>query len=192
MDTKEQKLETLRLKKAIYDGLLKKYEIGDERLIKWLETTDFYFAPANPSTNMSGCYPGGLVQHLINVGTYMLKQNEMLPEELKIPKKNIVTVALLHDLGKINLFKINTNDYFRKQGKLYEYNNDLTSMQIGERTIFYLQNLVTFSADEFQTILFYGKNDDKQAEYFGNIMVSMLRNAIKMSEFVMKNNSNSI
>ena len=65
-------------------------------------------------------------------------------------------------------------------------------MQIGERTLYYLQNLVTFTADEFQTILFFGKNDDKQAEYFGNIMVSMLRNAIKMSEFVMKNKSDSI
>lgn len=192
METKEQKMETLRLQKAIFDGLLKKYEIGDERLVQWLETTDFYFAPANPSTNMSGCQPGGLVQHLINVGTYMLKQNEMLPEPLRIPKKDVVTVALLHDLGKINLFKINSNDYFRKQGKLYEFNNDLTSMQIGERTLYYLQNLVTFNADEFQTILFYGKTDDKQAEYYGNIMVSMLRNAIKMSEYVMKNKSNSI
>lgn len=187
MNTEEQKLEILKMKKAIYDGLLKKYEIGDEKLIKWLETTDFYFAPANPSTNMFGCYPGGLVQHLINVGTYMLKQNEMLPEALRIPKKNVVTVALLHDLGKINLFKINSNDYQRKQGKTYEYNNDLTSMQIGERTLYYLQNLVTFTAEEFQTILFFGKNDDKQAEYFGNIMVSMLRNAIKMSEYTMKN-----
>ena len=192
MDTKEQKMETLRSQKTIFDGLLKKYEIGDERLIKWLETTDFYFAPANPSTNLAGCNPGGLVEHLINVGTYMLKQNEMLPEALKIPKKNIVTVALLHDFGKINLFKINSNDYFRKQGKLYEYNNDITSMQIGERSLYYLQDLVTLSADEFQTILFYGKNDDKQAEYFGNIMVSMLRNAIKMSEYVMKNTTGSI
>lgn len=187
MNNNEQKMNVLRMKKTIFDGLLKKYEIGDERLIKWLETTDFYFAPANPSTNMAGCEPGGLVQHLINVGTYMLKQNEMLPEALKIPKKDIVTVALLHDFGKINLFKINTNDYFRKQGKLYEYNNDITPMQIGERTLYYLQNLVTFNANEFQTILFFGKNDDKQAEYFGNIMVSMLRNAIKMSEYISRN-----
>lgn len=189
----EQKLEALKKQKAIFDGLLKKYEIGDDdRLIKWLETTDFYFAPANPSTNMAGCQPGGLVQHLINVGTYMLKQNEMLTETLKISKKSIVTVALLHDFGKINLFKINSNDYFRKQGKIYEYNNDLTSMQIGERSLYYLQNLVTLTAEEFQTILFFGKNDDKQAEYFGNIMVSMLRNSIKMSEYVMKNKSDSI
>lgn len=189
----EQKLEALKKQKAIFDGLLKKYEIGDDdRLIKWLETTDFYFAPANPSTNMAGCQPGGLVQHLINVGTYMLKQNEMLTETLKISKKSIVTVALLHDFGKINLFKINSNDYFRKQGKIYEYNNDITSMQIGERSLYYLQNLVTLTAEEFQTILFFGKNDDKQAEYFGNIMVSMLRNAVKISEYIMKNMSNSI
>ena len=188
----DQKMEALKKQKAIFDALLKKYEIGNDELIKWLEQTDFYFAPANPSNNLTGCEPGGLVKHLINVGTYMLKQNEMLPEALKIPKKDIVTVALLHDLGKINLFKINTNDYFRKQGKLYEYNNDLTSMQIGERTLFYLQNMVTFTAEEFQTILFYGKNDDKQAEFFGNIMVSMLRNAIKISEYIMKNKSNSI
>ena len=191
-NTTEQKFELLKKQKAIFDGLLKKYEIGDDELIKWCETTDFYLAPANPSTNLAGCEPGGLVKHLISVGTYMLKQNEMLPETLKISKKSIVTVALLHDFGKINLFKINSNDYFRKQGKLYEYNNDLTSMQIGERTLYYLQNLVTLTADEFQTILFFGKSDDKQAEYFGNIMVSMLRNAIKMSEYTMKNKSNSI
>lgn len=192
MKNEEQKMSVLKKQKAIFDGLLTKYEIGDERLIKWLEKTDFYYAPANPSTNLAGCQPGGLVQHLINVGTYMLKQNEMLPEALKISKKSIVTVALLHDFGKINLYKVNGNDYFRKQGKLYEYNNDITSMQIGERTLYYLQNLITFTAEEFQTILFYGKNDDKQAEYFGNIMVSMLRNAIKMSEYTMKNTSDSI
>ena len=189
---KEQKFELIKKQKSIFDSLLKKYEIGGDELIKWLETTDFYLAPANPSTTMTGCEPGGLVQHLINVGTYMLKQNEMLPEALKIPKKSIIKVALLHDFGKINLYKINSNDYQRKQGKIYEYNNDLTPMQIGERTLYYLQNLITFTAEEFQTILFYGKNDDKQAEYFGNIMVSMLRNAIKMSEYVMKNKSDSI
>ena len=65
-------------------------------------------------------------------------------------------------------------------------------MQIGERSLYYLQNLVTLTAEEFQTILFYGKSDDKQAEYFGNIMVSMLRNSIKMSEYTMKNKSDSI
>lgn len=188
----EEKMETLKKQKAIFDGLLKKYEIGDEKLIKWLNSTDFYHAPANPSTNLAGCEPGGLVKHLINVGSYMLKQNEMLPETLKISKKSIVTVALLHDLGKINLYKINSNDYMRKQGKLYEYNNDITPMQIGERSLYYLQNLITFTADEYQTILFYGKSDDKQAEYFGNIMVSMLRNAIKFSEYTMKNTPNSL
>lgn len=188
----DQKMEALKTQKAIFDALLTKYEIGDEKLIKWLEQTDFYFAPANPSTNLTGCEPGGLVKHLINVGTYMLKQNEMLPEALKIPKKSIVTVALLHDFGKINLYKINSNDYFRKQGKLYEYNNDITPMQIGERSLYYLQNFVTFTAEEFQTILFYGKSDDKQAECFGNIMVSMLRNAIKLSEYIIKNTPNSI
>lgn len=186
---KEQKMEALKKQKAIFDGLLKKYEIGDDKLIKWLEQTDFYYAPANPSNNLAGCYPGGLLQHLINVGTYMLKQNEMLPEALQIPKKSIVTVALLHDFGKINLYKINSNDYFRKQGKLYEYNNDITSMQIGERSLFYLQNLITFTEEEFQTIMFYGKTDDKQAECFGHIMVSMLRNSIKISEYIMKKNN---
>lgn len=38
---------------------------GIENLIEWLESTDFFTAPA--STKYHGAYPGGLLQHSINV-----------------------------------------------------------------------------------------------------------------------------
>lgn len=38
-----------------------------ERLIEWLETTDFFTAPA--STKYHGSYEGGLVEHSLNVLT---------------------------------------------------------------------------------------------------------------------------
>ena len=52
-NTTEQKFELIKKQKGIYESLLTKYEIGDEKLLKWLETTDFYLAPANPSNNLA-------------------------------------------------------------------------------------------------------------------------------------------
>ena len=53
--------------------LMRKTErAGVEDMLKWLDTTDFYSAPA--STRYHGSYPGGLVQHTLNV-PYDLNQS---------------------------------------------------------------------------------------------------------------------
>lgn len=38
---------------------------GAAELLEWLESTDFFEAPA--STHYHGSYPGGLVEHSLNV-----------------------------------------------------------------------------------------------------------------------------
>lgn len=55
MKNKERFIELLRSTKRE----------GIEELIAWLETTDFYIAPA--STRFHGNYEGGLLEHSLNV-----------------------------------------------------------------------------------------------------------------------------
>lgn len=61
--------------------------------LDWLETTDFFVAPA--STRFHGAYEGGLLEHSLNV------YDELLPYT------NLQTAAicgLLHDVCKINVY----------------------------------------------------------------------------------------
>ena len=73
-------------------------------LIYKLESTDFFTAPA--STKYHNCFKGGLADHSLNV-YYNLKslvRNKHLEEE--IPEESIIICGLLHDISKMNLYKV--------------------------------------------------------------------------------------
>ena len=97
--------------------LMRKTErAGVEDMLKWLDTTDFYSAPA--STRYHGSYPGGLVQHTLNVA-YELKQLVDF-YDIKIPKDSILICALGHDFCKINTYRetiVNVPPQRTKSGK---------------------------------------------------------------------------
>ena len=72
---------------------------GAPQLLKWLETTDFYTAPA--STRFHGACECGLVMHSLNVYD-VLHQRYFSPED---SEESFAIVALLHDLCKANFYK---------------------------------------------------------------------------------------
>lgn len=74
---------------------------GIESLIEWLESTDFFTAPA--STKYHGAYPGGLLQHSINV--YSRLHDEVFRDGsyAKYYDSKIL-VSLLHDVCKANYY----------------------------------------------------------------------------------------
>ena len=51
---------------------------GIEGLIEWLETTDFFAAPA--STKYHGAHPEGLINHSMNVFNRMMRKHLDFPE----------------------------------------------------------------------------------------------------------------
>ncbi len=81
-----------------------------DRVIDYLENrSDFFVAPA--STAFHGNYVGGLAEHSFNVYNVAMKVKaamvEMKPELAdRIPDESIAIVALLHDLCKTNVYKI--------------------------------------------------------------------------------------
>lgn len=111
---------------AEYSELLEKTQrVGIKRLLGWLQsdmgngTLNFLDAPA--STRFHGSYPGGLLEHTLNVYNRLclLVSNEcsMLPQEQREDKElsqklinSVRIVALLHDLCKVGFYKDDWNN----------------------------------------------------------------------------------
>ena len=71
---------------------------GAPELLAWLESTDFFTAPA--STRFHGAYPGGLVDHSLNV--YFALIDGPYVRDYSMETRAIC--ALLHDLCKVDFY----------------------------------------------------------------------------------------
>jgi len=76
---------------------------GMRDLVRWLEVTDYFSAPA--STRFHGSYRKGLVKHCENV--YMLFREKNNRFCLGLSEETVIITAFLHDLCKVNLYKDN-------------------------------------------------------------------------------------
>ena len=139
--------------------LMRKTErAGVEDMLKWLDTTDFYSAPA--STRYHGSYPGGLVQHTLNVA-YELKQLVDF-YDIKIPKDSILICALGHDFCKINTYKetiVNVPPQRTKSGKWEQqqgYKKDeYLKLGHGAKSLSTLQDFITLKDYEKEAIYWH-------------------------------------
>ena len=86
---------------------------GAADLLAWLGTTDFFEAPA--STRFHGAYPGGLVEHSLNVYYALLGQSTIR----EYGGESVAVVALLHDVCKTMPSASVTASYFGLTKPLY-------------------------------------------------------------------------
>ena len=77
---------------------------GMEDLIKFLENSDFFTAPA--STKFHGDYEGGLLEHSLKVYDILCEKVKNPGIDLNISEDTVKIVALLHDICKTNFYKI--------------------------------------------------------------------------------------
>lgn len=75
---------------------------GIRDLMDYLDRTDFYTAPA--STRFHGSYPGGLVEHSVNVYKEMKRLLSVYPE-IQVSDETVAIISLFHDLCKANTYK---------------------------------------------------------------------------------------
>lgn len=79
-----------------------------DKLIKKLENSDFFTAPA--STKYHGSFEGGLCAHSLDVYDNLCKLVDMYKDtsinniEDDFPKESLIIVALLHDMSKMNFY----------------------------------------------------------------------------------------
>ena len=77
---------------------------GADRLLNWMDTTDFFTAPA--STRFHGACECGLVMHSLNVYDAMMQHFYTEGENAE----SYAICALLHDLCKANFYKVSTRN----------------------------------------------------------------------------------
>lgn len=83
---------------------------GVDKLIRYLQTGDFYTAPA--STRFHGNYAGALAEHSLNVAALLLQKNEQY--KLGLSDATCLLCGICHDLCKVNFYTV---DY--KNQKVY-------------------------------------------------------------------------
>jgi hypothetical protein len=165
------------------------YNILPENLLEFLGE-DLYSAPASNMESMYNSFPGGLIDYILSVTKYGINLNDILPESQRVDKKSLIKVCFLHQLGKVKLYKFCESEWHRKnQGKMYDFNEELVSMKVGERSAYYsLRYGVELSDEEYQSILNYDKtDDDKQSKWYGSTLSTLLRLANELAIIECKN-----
>lgn len=165
-------------------------EFLTKELLKFLGE-DLFSAPASNMESMYNAYPGGLIDFILKVTKYAVNLNDLLPENQRIDKVSIIKVCFLHQLGKVHLYKFCESEWHRKnQGKIYDFNEDLVSMRIGERSaLLSLRYGVELTDEEYQSILNFDKSDDdKQSKWYGSTLSTILRLSNELAIMECKNN----
>ncbi len=168
------------------------YKIFTPELLEFLGD-EITTAPASTMESLHGAFPGGLVDHILKTTKYAIGINEILPTNLKVSKTSLIKTCFLHQIGKTFLYVWNESDWHRKnQGKIYNYNEALVSLKIGERSAFYaLKYGVKLNEEEYQAIVNYDKSDDdKQSKWYGSTLSTILKQANELAIIEEKNNQN--
>lgn len=101
--------------------------IGD--LLAWLSKSDFFSAPA--STKYHGSYPGGLLEHSLNVYDETVRLLNAYPE-IEVPEESVIICSLFHDLCKVNMYKVEKRNRKNDEGQWESYD----AYTVGEKFCF--------------------------------------------------------
>lgn len=140
------------IKERIIDLLSSVERKGIDRVIRYLEESDFFIAPA--STRFHGNYEGGLAEHSLNVYEIFKKKNEQY--DFGLSEDTMKIVALLHDACKINFYTVyDKNVNIAGPGekpkwiKTPAYGvNDLFPIGHGEKSVVILQQFISLTKEE--------------------------------------------
>lgn len=126
---------------------------GITDLLTWLQTTDFFTAPA--STRFHGAYEGGLILHSLNVYSQLKKLCKWY--DCDATDESIAIVSLFHDLCKIGMYKSemrwrkDVNDQW-EQYATWKHDEDFVYGGHGSKSVFLVQSFIKLTPDEASAI----------------------------------------
>lgn len=130
---------------------------GLSEILDWLETTDFYAAPA--STRFHGNYEGGLLEHSLNVYHALNKLSGQF-KELELSPESIAIAALFHDLCKVNYYAVSTRNVKDEKTGVWHKEpfyktDDQMPLGHGEKSVIILLRHMALTDDEIYAIRFH-------------------------------------
>lgn len=145
---------------------------GADRLLEWLQTTDFFTAPA--STRYHCACPAGLVMHSINVYEVMMEKH-FDPETDSA--ESFALCTLLHDVCKAQFYKVSSRNVKNERTGQWEkvpyyVIEDAFPYGHGEKSVFLIERFVRLKPAEATAIRWHmGGFDD--AARGGNFSISV-------------------
>ena len=129
---------------------------GSDRLLDYLlsDSSDFFTAPA--STRYHGSYEGGLCEHSIHVyeclKNYLERERVKDEYNLDFSDETIAIVSLLHDLCKVNLYRISYRNAKNEMGvwekvPYFEY-HDMLPYGHGEKSVYIISGFMRLTREE--------------------------------------------
>ena len=143
---------------------------GADKLIEWLESTDFFTAPASTRYHLSR--PGGLAEHSIRV----YERLELLcdieantsPDFVEPSLETITICGLLHDVCKANYYSVEMRNRKNAQGKWGQYPfyvvNDQLPYGHGEKSVYIISGFMKLSREEAMAIRWHMGGFDEAAK----------------------------
>lgn len=135
---------------------------GADKLLAWLETTDFFTAPASTRFHLSR--PGGLVDHSVHVYERLdnlVTDEEGYPgstfgEDFTISDETIAICGLLHDICKANFYTVEMRNRKNEQGQWEKYPFYVVDDQLpyghGEKSVYIISGFMKLTREEAMAI----------------------------------------
>ena len=135
---------------------------GADKLLAWLDTTDFFRAPA--STRFHGACAGGLLMHSLNV--YHCLRSRYFEEGDS--EESFALCALLHDVCKANFYKPGTRNVKNEQTGQWEKVPTFTIEDAfpyghGEKSVFLIERFLRLRPAEAVAIRWHMGGFDESA-----------------------------
>lgn len=150
---KDYKLEFLRIYK---ENITRE---GSAELLKFIEASDFFTAPA--SSRFHSAFEGGLCEHSVkSFYRYMqlleIEFEDEFEEKLNITLESVALIALLHDLCKVNFYKMEyrnvKNEFGEWEKKPYYTIEDTLPYGHGEKSVYMISGFMKLKREEAMAI----------------------------------------
>lgn len=147
-----------------------------DKLITYLEKHDYFTAPASTQYHLS--VVGGLAQHSLNVYRNMMKLfygdkyeelSEFSPTQDDICHENMIISALLHDICKVDFYKLTTRNVKEngawKEVQVFQVDEVIPILGHGSKSVIVAQQFIRLYVDEIQAISFHMGMADSDKAY---------------------------
>lgn len=151
-----------------------------DKLIAYISKRDFFKAPA--STRYHLACVGGLAQHSLNVYRNMMRLyygdkweelTEYTTRDQEVDHENIIIVALLHDLCKMDFYKSTTRNVKEngawKEVQVYEVDEKMKIVGHGSKSVIVAQQFIQLFFPEIQAISFHMGMQDGDRVYSSTV-----------------------
>lgn len=153
---------------------------GDEKVMN---------APFANTVDTGFAYDGSLIEALLNITTYAVKINQLLPSNKQTDLKSIVKVGLLHHIAKVEMYEPNHNSWeINNRGIIYSYTDVEGALRTGERSLWHACSAgIKFDALEFEAMRIMDKNnDDNYSKYYSSTLSTVIKQANEIVTLISK------